>query len=66
VSESLPDTRWPETRSTGSQIESKRFLAVRGSVSIKLFVTEGNATLPQLGTGEPRAKRGVSTVCQRT
>jgi hypothetical protein len=43
---SLPDTTWPETRSTGSQIESKRFLAVRGSASIKVFVTEDNGDSP--------------------
>jgi len=41
---------WPVTKSTDSQIESKRFLAVRGSVSIKLFVTEGNGDSPHLGT----------------
>jgi hypothetical protein len=45
--ESLLDTTRPETRSTDSQIESKRVLAARGSVSIKVFVTKRNgATLP--------------------
>src|SRR5277367_3463497 len=57
MSESLPDTRLPETRSTGSQIESKRFLAARGSVSIKLFVTEGNGDSSPWGT-ESLGQRG--------